>query len=143
MRRMSGNLLRGWSIVIIDDEADSLMVASIILNACGANLYTAQNGEEGLRVIRATKPNFVITDLSMPILDGWGVINEMKNDPHLSDIPVIALTAHAMMGDRERAIAAGFHNYLTKPLTVETFMNNLLKLIADTPELAALLGESV
>jgi CheY-like chemotaxis protein len=60
----------------------------------------------------------------------------MKADVHLADIPVIALTAHAMVGDRERAIAAGFHNYLTKPLTVDRFMGDLVRLLIDIPELA-------
>ncbi len=129
-------LLSGWVIVVIDDEEDSLMVANVILTAYGATLHTAENGEEGLDVIRQVYPRFVISDLSMPVLDGWGVIGEMKRDRALMDIPVIALTAHAMVGDRERAIAAGFHNYLTKPLTVETFMQDLVNLIVDIPVLA-------
>ncbi len=71
----------------------------------------------------------------MPELDGWSMIYELNNDRTTLDIPVIALTAHAIVGDRERAIAAGFHNYLTKPLTPATFLNDLLKLVMDVPEL--------
>ncbi|MDQ7034624.1 MAG: hypothetical protein Q9P01_07260 [Anaerolineae bacterium] len=65
-----------------------------------------------------------------------GFINALQANPEIADIPVIALTAHAMVGDRERAITAGFHNYLTKPLTVNTFMTDLVKLLIDIPELA-------
>jgi CheY-like chemotaxis protein len=130
------DLLKGWDIVIIDDEEDSLMVAQIILDEYGANTHTASNGEEGLSVIRRVMPKFVISDLSMPVLDGWGVINQIQNDPALKDIPAIALTAHAMVGDRERAVAAGFHNYLTKPLTVETFIQDLVNLLVNIPALA-------
>lgn len=137
MNKIPRNLLADWDIVIVDDETDSLRVAQIILNSYGANLYTASDGQEGLKVIREVHPKFVISDLSMPILDGWGLINEMKRDRGLMDIPVIALTAHAMLGDRERAISAGFHNYLTKPLTVKTFMQDLVTLIADIPNLAS------
>jgi CheY-like chemotaxis protein len=72
----------------------------------------------------------------MPVLDGWGVVQEMKKDRSLMEIPIIALTAHAMVGDRQRAVSAGFHNYLTKPLTVETFMQDLVNLIIDIPVLA-------
>jgi two-component system cell cycle response regulator len=130
------NLLSGWDIVVIDDEEDSLFVADIILTEYGANLHTASNGEEGLAQIRKTHPKFVISDLSMPVMDGWGLIYTIKNDRTLMDIPVIALTAHAMVGDRERAITAGFHNYLTKPLTAETFIHDLVNLLVDIPALA-------
>jgi CheY-like chemotaxis protein len=130
------NLLQGWDIVVIDDEEDSLMVAQVILDEYGANTYIASNGEEGLSLIRSVQPKFVISDLSMPILDGWGLIHEMQSDPALKDLPTIALTAHAMVGDRERAVSAGFHNYLTKPLTVETFIQDLVNLLVAIPELA-------
>ncbi|MFN8421609.1 MAG: response regulator [Anaerolineae bacterium] len=136
MLNLPADLLKGWDIVVIDDEEDSLMVAQIILDEYGANTHIASNGEEGLAVIRSVRPKFVISDLSMPVLDGWGVIYRMQNDPMLKDVPAIALTAHAMIGDRERAVAAGFHNYLTKPLTVETFIQDLVNLLVDIPELA-------
>ncbi|MEP6984147.1 MAG: response regulator, partial [Chloroflexota bacterium] len=125
------DLLTGWNIVVIDDEPDSLEVAEIILDAYGANVYTGTNGTEGLEQVRKIRPRFVISDISMPIMDGWGLIHELKNDRSLIDIPAIALTAHAMVGDRERAIMAGFHNYLTKPLTADTFIYDLLKLLTD------------
>jgi CheY-like chemotaxis protein len=130
------NLLEGWDIVVLEDEQDSLEVAEIILGEYGANVHTASNGKDGLDVVRRVKPRFVISDLSMPVMDGWGFIAGMKADLALAEIPVIALTAHAMVGDRERAIAAGFHNYLTKPLTVDTFMRDLVKLLIDIPTLA-------
>jgi CheY-like chemotaxis protein len=133
---LPNDLLKGWDIVVIDDEEDSLMVAQIILDEYGANTHVGSNGEEGLALIRSVRPKFVISDLSMPVLDGWGLIHKMQNDPALKDIPAIALTAHAMIGDRERAIAVGFHNYLTKPLTVETFIQDLVNLLANIPELA-------
>lgn len=122
--------------MVLEDEQDSLEVAEIILNEYGAIVHTASNGKEGLEIVRRVKPRFVISDLSMPIMDGWGFISHMKADTGLSQIPVIALTAHAMVGDRERAIAAGFHNYLTKPLTVDTFMADLVGLLIDIPSLA-------
>lgn len=130
------NLLEGWDIVVVDDEPDSLEVAEIILDAFGANVRTGANGLEGLNLVRKARPRFVISDISMPVLDGWGFIYELKNDRTLMEIPAIALTAHAMLGDRERAISAGFHNYLTKPLTADTFIYDLLKLLMDIPELA-------
>jgi two-component system cell cycle response regulator len=136
MMDLPNDLLIGWDIVVVDDEDDSLRLAEIILLEYGANVHTATNGQEGLAVIRQTKPKFVICDLSMPTLDGWGLISELKEDMAIKAIPVIALTAHAMVGDRERALAFGFHNYLTKPLTVDTFIQDLVKLLVDIPMLA-------
>ena len=141
MRDLPRGFLSGWDIVVIDDEEDSLMVAQVILEEYGANVHTASNGEEAIKVIRQVRPKFVISDMSMPMLDGWGVIHTMQRDPALKEIPAIALTAHAMVGDRERAIAAGFHNYLTKPLTVETFIQDLVNLLVDIPTLAEELSD--
>jgi len=140
MQPIPADLLTGWDVVVLDDEGDSLEVAEVILLEYGANVYTATNGKEGLDVTQKVKPRFVISDLSMPVMDGWGFIHSMKANPDLATIPVIALTAHAMMGDRERAIRAGFHNYLTKPLTVDTFMEDLVKLLVDIPELVQYLN---
>jgi CheY-like chemotaxis protein len=129
------DILEGWNIVVMDDEPDSLEVAEVILTTYGANVHTASNGAEGLETVRRTRPKLVISDISMPVMDGWEFINVMKNDRPLMEIPVIALTAHAMSGDRERAIMAGFHNHLTKPLTAETFIHDLLNLLVDIPGL--------
>ena len=136
VQNIPDDLLSGWNIVVIDDEEDSLEVAEIILLEYGATVHTASDGREGIKVVSQVKPDFVISDLSMPEVDGWGFIAAMQEDRALAEIPVIALTAHAMQGDRERAVAAGFHNYLTKPLTVETFMGDLVNLIITMPELA-------
>jgi CheY-like chemotaxis protein len=72
----------------------------------------------------------------MPEMDGWEFLKALRERTDHQNIPVIALTAHAMRGDRERAITAGFHNYLTKPLTADTFIDQLLKLLLDIPQLA-------
>lgn len=130
------NLLEGWEVIVLDDEEDSLEVAEVILMEYGATVYTASDGRAGLELAREIRPRFIISDLSMPGMDGWGFIEALKKDRALAEIPVIALTAHAMIGDRERAIRAGFHNYLTKPLTVTTFMQNLVILLVDIPVLA-------
>lgn len=125
--------LKDWRVVVVDDEADSLEVATRILRYYQADVHTATNGRDGLALIQKVKPRFVISDLSMPTMDGWGMLYEMQRERELADIPVIALTAHAMIGDRQRALAAGFHNYLTKPLTPETFIKDLLAILVDIP----------
>lgn len=136
MNNIPFDLLKEWDVVVIDDEPDSLEVARFILDFYGANVHTAINGKEGISLVEKIKPRFVISDLSMPEMDGWEFISALKSTAHLQDTPVIALTAHAMKGDRERAVAAGFDNYLTKPLTATTFMDNLLMLLLNIPQLS-------
>ncbi|MDZ4765612.1 MAG: response regulator [Chloroflexota bacterium] len=135
------DLMKGWTVVVADDELDSLEIASLILRFYGADVIECADGREALEAVRKHHPRFVISDLSMPRMDGWGLIYQLKLERATLEIPVIALTAHAMTGDRQRAIAAGFHNYLTKPLTVETFMTDLLFILIEIPELALLLKE--
>jgi two-component system, cell cycle response regulator DivK len=131
------DILRDWNVMVVDDEVDSLEVASRILRHYGAKVASAGNGREALEMVRKVHPRFIVSDLSMPVMDGWGLLYELKLERDTMEIPVIALTAHAMVGDRQRAIEAGFHNYLTKPLTASTFMSELLRLLLDIPLLAA------
>ena len=133
---MSESLLKGWDVLVVDDEADSLELAQELLEMCGATIQTASNGREGLEKATQRRPRFILSDLSMPEMSGWQLLRALKNDPRTKDIPVIALTAHAMQGDRELGFAAGFHNYLTKPLMPETFINNVLTLLMDVPSIA-------
>jgi CheY-like chemotaxis protein len=134
MTHIPHDLLTGWEIMVIDDEDDSLEVARYILSFYGATVHTAINGADGLEVLKTIRPRFIISDISMPQMDGWTFIAKVQEDMALKNIPVIALTAHAMRGDRERAIAAGFQNYLIKPLTPNTFMAQLVRLLIDIPQ---------
>jgi CheY-like chemotaxis protein len=129
--------LEGWNIVVVDDEWDSLTVAQIILEFYGAIVRTAENGRDGLKLIKTAPPKLVISDLSMPEMDGWTLLRHLREHYTTCDIPVIALTAHAMLGDRERALAAGFNNYMTKPLSADTFIEHLVSIIRTIPVLRA------
>lgn len=132
-------VFRGWSVVVADDEEDSLIVATMLLEMAGAQVRQARNGREALDLIRQVRPHFVLSDLSMPEMDGWLLMRELNTDRSTIDLPVIALTAHAMSGDRERAIEAGFTNYITKPLDPEKFLGQLVSLLVAVPQLEALL----
>jgi len=130
------NLLEGWVVMVIEDEPDSLELARYILDFYGADVTTAENGKDALEKLQTVKPRFIISDLSMPVMDGWEFISKLKATDALQHIPVIALTAHAMRGDRERALQAGFFNHLTKPLTADTFIDELLALLLQLPQLS-------
>lgn len=136
MTTYARDLLQGWKILVVDDEVDSVELAHQILKYYGADVLKALNGQQGYDLAYQHMPHFIISDLSMPDMDGWQMLDALKRDRRTLDIPVIALTAHAMLGDREKAIAAGFTNYLTKPLTVQTFMNDLLSLLIEIPQFA-------
>lgn len=129
----------GWNVLIVDDEPDSLMVAQMLLEMAGADVRIASDGKLALEQIGKEFPHFILSDLSMPNLDGWGLIYALQNDPQTTSIPVIALTAHAMLGDRERVMRAGFTNYLTKPLDPQTFIPHLVKLLVELPQFAPVL----
>lgn len=138
---ISRSLLHEWVVLVVDDDPGSLEIAEMVLAYYGAMVLTAVNGREGLALMRKYRPRMIITDLSMPVMDGWELIKALKHDRALSDIPVVALTAHAMAGDRERALAAGCHNYLTKPLTPSSFIRDLMRVLVDIPELAPYLNQ--
>lgn len=131
--------LSGWKVVVVEDEPDSLEVATVLLEMYGTEVIGASNGKEGIELIRKHRPNFVISDLSMPEMSGWELIELLKHEDRvLAEIPVIALTAHAMQYDRRKAIEAGFHNFITKPLHPEKFVTQVIGILAtDLPELRA------
>jgi two-component system cell cycle response regulator DivK len=131
--------MAGWTVLVVDDEPDSLEVAGTLLEMVGVDVLTANNGKEGLQQAKTRRPKFIISDLSMPEMSGWEMLKHLKEDLSTQDIPVIALTAHAMQGDRERVITAGFHSYLSKPLHPETFITDLLRLLIDIPQMAVVL----
>jgi len=140
--KISRTILKEWNVLIVDDEPDSLEVAARILTFYGAQVHTAMDGRQALTMLSTVTPNLIVSDLSMPNLDGWGFVFELKQNRATMDTPVIALTAHAIKGDRERAIAAGFHNYLTKPLTPATFLRDLLQVVMDVPALMVSMPET-
>ncbi|MBX3061863.1 MAG: response regulator [Anaerolineae bacterium] len=129
-----------WVVLIVDDDPASLDIASIMLRHYGALVHTAVNGAAGLAKAQELLPRFILSDLSMPVMDGWEMIRRLKADPLTTSIPIIALTAHALMGDREKALLAGCHNYLSKPLTPSTFVRELLNVLVVIPELNLSLG---
>lgn len=131
--RIPKNILQGWKVLIVEDEPDNLDVICRILNHYGADIETATNGKEGLIVLRRFKPDFIISDISMPVMDGWEFCYNVQDDSEFATIPLFALTAHAMMGDRERVLAAGFSYYMTKPLTPSTFMQQLMEAFLQVP----------
>ncbi len=114
-----------WAILLVDDEPDNLEVLAESLAFFGATVRTASDGEEGLEVLKDFLPDLIILDLSMPKMDGWAMRKHVKSNPITGDIPIVALSAHAMAGDRERALEVGFDGYLTKPINLATLLADI------------------
>lgn len=134
-KKIPTDIFADWPILIVDDEPDSLLVATHILNFYGGNVFTAENGQEGFAQAKEILPRFIISDLSMPVVDGWTMLDMLRKHPPTQMIPVIALSAHAMVGDREKALEAGFNSYIPKPLSAQTFLQDLLRILGDIPHL--------
>lgn len=122
---MAGQSLNGLRFLVVDDDSAGLDMIKMLLTREGATVLQAKNGASGLEITRSEKPDIVITDLSMPVMNGWDMIAELKGDPETASIPVIALTAHAMTDQRQRAIDAGCDDYLTKPINPYGFIASL------------------
>ena len=112
-------------ILIIEDNKANLELVEYLLKASGYATLAAQDGEQGVRAARKEKPDLIICDLQMPVMDGYEVVRELKKDPLLRPIPVIAVTALSMPGDRNNVLAAGFDGYLSKPIEPETFVRTV------------------
>ena len=103
-------------ILVVEDNEMNRDMLSRRLERKGYVVVIAVDGAEGVRLAQAEKPDLILMDMSLPVLDGWEATRRLKTDPQTQPIAIIALTAHAMAGDREKAIAAGCDDYDTKPV---------------------------
>jgi two-component system, cell cycle response regulator len=109
-------------ILVIEDNPANLELMAYLLNAFGHTPLLARDGEEGLSVARAQAPDLIVCDVQLPRMDGYQIARQLKDWPETCAIPVIAVTALAMVGDRDRIIAHGFNGYIPKPIVPETFV---------------------
>lgn len=121
-------------VLVIEDNPANMELMVYLLEAFGYEALPATNGQQGLAVARSEHPALVICDVHLPHLDGYGVIRAIKDDPSLRDIPVVAVTALAMAGDREKLLASGFDGYLSKPIDPEEFVQSLEQFLLRRPQ---------
>lgn len=118
-------------VLVADDIESSREFVRTVLEHSGCVVDEAIDGREALAKVREDAPDLVVLDLHMPVLDGFAVIQELRQDARYLSLPVVALTASAMQGDRERALAAGFVDYMTKPISLSVLRDRVLELLAD------------
>ncbi len=116
-----------YRILVVDDDFDNRTIASEILVSAGHIVFTATNGIEGIEIAAKEKPDMIFLDLSMPKMSGWEVASKLKSMPDVCAIPIIAFTAHAMVGDEKKAIDAGCNDYLTKPCIPDNILEKVKK----------------
>ena len=116
-------------ILLVEDNEDNRDMLSRRLTKKGYEVVCAADGAQGVEMARSDAPQLILMDMSLPVLDGWEATRRLKADPATQSIPIIALTAHAMSGDREKALAAGCDDYDTKPIELPSLLGKIEALL--------------
>jgi two-component system cell cycle response regulator DivK len=118
-------------ILYVEDNDDNVYMLKMRLELVGDfEVLAAEDGEKGCEIALRDRPDIILMDLEMPVIDGWEATRRLKGDPQTHDIPVIALSAHALAGEREKAIAAGCDEFDTKPIEFERLVATVRRLLA-------------
>jgi CheY-like chemotaxis protein len=120
------------TLAVVEDNADNRLLLQAILGD-QFELVEYENGVDALNGITKSRPDLVLLDISLPGMDGNEILQRIRKDVTLRDLPVIALTAHAMAGDREKFLAAGFDAYITKPIVDESLLVNAIERLLKKP----------
>ncbi|HKY53149.1 MAG TPA: response regulator [Anaerolineales bacterium] len=108
-------------ILIIEDNEQNLYLETFILQKNGHEVLQARTGEKGIALAAQTEPDLILLDIQLPGMDGYAVAEELRKNPRIVEIPIIAVTSYAMTGDREHILAAGCTSYIEKPINPDTF----------------------
>ncbi len=120
-------------ILIIEDNPANIELMSFLLSAYGHAPLSAADGPRGVAAARSERPDLIACDVNLPGMDGFAVLAELKGDPALAGVPILAVTALAMTGDREKVLAAGFDGYISKPIEPESFVAELEAFLTTAP----------
>lgn len=118
-------------VLIAEDNAVNRELLREVLESRGYSVAEACNGQEALDAIRQSRPDIMLLDIGMPILDGFAVVRQIRGDPLLAALPVLAITAYAMHGDREKIMNSGFDGYLSKPVNAIALVTEIGRLLVE------------
>lgn len=116
-------------ILYIEDDPNNRLLVRRILLAEGMNVEEAENAIKGIEMATQNPPDLILMDVSMPEMDGLTATAKIRSIPEISSVPIVALTANAMTGDREKTLDAGCDGYISKPIDVDTFVDQLTKFL--------------
>ncbi len=114
-------------ILVVEDNEDNMYLITVLLQKSGFAILEARDGAEGVELAVKEKPDLILMDIGLPVLDGYEATKRIKANKETKDIPVIALTSYAMAGDREKCLDSGCVGYITKPINPETFVAEMEK----------------
>ena len=117
-------------ILLIEDNEQNRYLATFLLERHGYAVVAAPDGPQGIALARSVAATLILLDIQLPGMDGYAVAQALREIPSLRETPVIAVTSYAMVGDRERALAAGCNGYIEKPINPETFVREIERFIA-------------
>lgn len=117
-------------ILVVEDNPDNRILIADVLESLTYQVVEAEDGDEGVKKAEAEKPDLILMDLSLPKMDGWTAAGIIKGKEALKHIPIIALTAHAMVGDREKALEAGCDDYISKPIDLRELSSKLKQFLS-------------
>lgn len=117
------------TVLVADDDFDLRTIVTDLLTSSGYAILSASNGEEALEIATAQRPDLVVLDISMPRMDGYTVVKHLRENPETSRMPIIAFTAHALKGDAEKALKAGYDGYIAKPFQPDELLNEIARLL--------------
>ncbi len=112
-------------VLLIEDNPYNRYLITYLLEGRGHRVIAAEDGPEGIRVAGSTKPDLVLLDIQLPGMDGYSVARALRQNETLARVPIVAVTSYAMVGDRERVLAAGCTGYLEKPINPDTFVDDI------------------
>ena len=121
-------------ILVVEDNDMNMQLVEYLLEEGGFEIAKASSGEEALALARdpaTIAPDLILMDIHLPGMDGLSVVRAMKSDEHMRQVPILALTAHAMRGDKDRFLEAGCDGYISKPIDVKTFITSIEQYIKD------------
>ncbi|HEY1025186.1 MAG TPA: response regulator [Sphingobacteriaceae bacterium] len=121
--------LTGASVLIVDDDGWNIFALLSYLEASGLNVMSAESGAEALDLIVRWRPQIILMDIMMPKMDGFETIAHIRSMPSVAEVPIIAVTARAMKGDRERCLGAGASDYVSKPVNMQELLNKMAELL--------------
>jgi len=116
-------------ILYVEDNEDNVYVVKNRLTRAGFSVVISTDGAQGVAAAASEQPDLILMDLSLPVIDGWEATRQLKAAPETRHIPVVALTAHAMSGDREKALAAGCDDFDTKPVEIARLLEKIRALL--------------
>lgn len=119
-------------IAIVEDNALNLKLFRDLLEANNYEVYATQDGQEGYELIKRSRPDLIIMDIQLHHMSGFDIISDIKQDPELVTIPIIAVTAFAMKDDEERILNSGCNGYVSKPISIIPFLNTIKKFLGET-----------